>query len=220
MNTLTIIILAVIVVSAIIGHRKGFVKMLLSLFSLVITLYIASLVSPAISGLLKDGPLYDSVYDSTYDYVSTQLAGNSAATVDALLDNMQLPEIMKNYISNSEVVVNGAQSIAASVAAQITDIIFDALVFLLTFFAAMIIVKLIFAAINIITYLPGIHGINKTAGLIAGVAEGLLLVWIFFIVVSMLGSTEFALKIYAQINESAILQWLYNKNIIMNLLFG
>lgn len=219
MNILTIVVLAVIVLFGLIGHARGFIKMLLSIFSLVLTLYLSSVISPFISEALQKTALYDSVYESTYEYVNEKLVQSAADSMDSLLDELQLPESMKKYISENDKSLHAGNELAAQAASQITGLIFDGLMFLLTFLAAMVVVKLIFAAINIVSYLPIIHGINKTAGLLVGIIEGLLFVWIFFIVISLMGNSEFAADMYRQINESSVLTFLYNNNIIMNMLF-
>lgn len=219
MNTLTIIILLVIIVFGLIGHARGFVRMLLSVFSLALTLFLATVISPTISEALQKTNLYDSVYDSTYEYVNDKIIQTAADSTEGLLDELQLPKTLKDYIGSSQIIASTQQDIAREVASRITNVIFDVLVFLVTFLAAMVAVKLIFAAINIVTYLPIIHGANQIAGLFVGIAEGLIFVWIFFIVLGLMGNSEFAIDMYAQINESPILSFLYNNNVIMNALF-
>lgn len=219
MNILTIIILGIILVFALIGHARGFVRMLLSVLSLVVTLYVATLISPYVSEALQKTSLYDSVYDSSYEYVNTAMREAAADDIDSIMDEMHLPEGLKHNIANSEVVKNGTQEIAARIATKVTQMIFDALIFLVTFIVAMFAVKIIFAAIDIMTHIPIIHGMNQMVGAVVGAAEGILIVWLFFIVINLLGNSEFAVDMYRQINESRVLTFLYNNNAIMNLLF-
>lgn len=219
MNILTIIVLGIIIAFALIGHARGFVRMLLSVLSLVVTLYVASVISPYISEALQKTSLYDSMYESSYEYVNDAMGKAATDNVDDIIEELNLPEVLKIYIENSDVVKNGTQEIAGRIATKITQVIFDALIFLVTFAVAMIAVKIIFAAINIMTHLPIIHGMNQIVGAVVGAAEGVLVVWIFFIVINLMGNSEFAGDMYRQINESQILTFLYNNNAIMNLLF-
>lgn len=219
MNILTIIVLAVILVFGLIGHARGFVKMLLAIFSLALTLFLAVIISPAISEALQKTELYNSVYEGAYEYVNEKVVQSAANSMDGIMEELQLPDALKDYISSQEAVKNAGGNLVAEVAGRITKVIFDALVFLVTFIAALVIVKLIFAALNIMTHLPLIHGVNQIAGLIVGIAEGLIFVWIFFVVLGLMGSSEFALDMYQQINESSVLTFLYENNIIMKALF-
>lgn len=218
MNILTIVALGIICVFGFVGHAKGFVKMLLSMLTLVATLFIASIISPHISSALKETEMFDSAYEKTYEYVNEAVDKAMSNSSEAVMNELQLPDILKEKIINSDIVALGSEPIAVKIATQITSIIFDTVVFIVTFIAAFIVVKIIFSALNIVTRLPIIHGANQIVGLFVGIAEGVLVVWIFFVVISMMGSSEFATNMYAQINESSILSFLYNNNIIMNLL--
>lgn len=219
MNILTIIVLAIIIVFGMIGHAKGFVKMLLSVMSLVATLFLASIISPGISAKLQESELFDSVYDKTYEYVNEIIIETAADSIEDALDELQLPGALKDYIVAGERVNSAGEGIARLIATKLTSLIFDILVFMVTFIAAMVAVKLIFAALNIMTHLPIIHGANQIIGLFVGMAEGLIIVWIFFIVISLMGNSEFAVDMYKQINESEILTFLYNNNVILNFIF-
>lgn len=219
MNSLTIIALVVIGTFALIGHHRGFIRMLLSIISLALTLYLATLISPYISSYLQGSALYDSVYDGTYSYVSNVVNQSAANTMDGIMDELQLPEMMKKYVEAGISTMGNQIDVAAVISSRLAATIFDVLVFIVTFVAATIVVKLIIAALDIVSHLPVIHGLNQIAGLVAGIAEGLVFVWIFFVILGMMNGSDFAVNIYTQINESPILTALYNHNIIMNALF-
>ncbi len=112
MNTLTIIILLVIIVFGLIGHARGFVRMLLSVFSLALTLFLATVISPTISEALQKTNLYDSVYDSTYEYVNDKIIQTAADSTEGLLDELQLPKTLKDYIGSSQIIAGTQQDIA------------------------------------------------------------------------------------------------------------
>lgn len=219
MNALTIVILAIIAICGLIGYTKGFVKMLLSMLSLVVTLIVASLISPYISEALQQTPVFDSVYEKTFEYVNGAVGTAMNSSTEAIVNEMQLPDALKDYVINSEIVTAGSAPIANKIATQVAKIIFDTIVFGVTFIVALILVKIVFKMLNIITYLPLIHGANKLVGLVIGLAEGVIIVWVFFIAISMMGNSEFAANMYMQINDSAILSFLYNNNIILNSIF-
>lgn len=219
MNTLTIVAIGVIGIFALIGYAKGFVKMLLSVLSLVLTLYLASLISPGISEKLQESSMYDTVYNTTYEYINEKIIPVASESAESVMEELQLPDSLKKYIMSDEKINMTGEGVAKSIAAKLTGIIFDVMVFFITFIVAMIAVKIIFAAINVVTYLPIIHGANQLIGLLAGAAEGIIIVWIFFIVLGMMGNSEFAVDMYKQINESSVLTFLYENNFIMSFLF-
>ena len=61
---------------------------------------------------------------------------------------------------------------------------------------------------------------NLGAGVAVGALEGLVILWIVFIVITMLGSTGFGQNCLTMINESKILNFLYDSNILSKFLLG
>lgn len=219
MNTLTIIVLAILLIAAMIGLKKGAVKMLFSFFSLLLTIILATIISPIVSEKLQQTAVYDSVYQKTYQYVNERIMQAAADTMDEAMKELELPDIIQKVIKQEQHIEITQATVAVVISTKITKIIFDVLVFVITFIIASLLVKIIATALNIVAMLPVIHGANRLLGLGIGLLEGLLVVWIFFIVITMMGNSDFAVNMYKQINESPILTGLYNNNIIMNILF-
>lgn len=219
MNTLTIIVLAILLIAAMIGLKKGAVKMLFSFFSLLLTIILATIISPIVSEKLQQTAVYDSVYQKTYQYVNERIMQAAADTMDEAMKELELPDIIQKVIKQEQHIEITQATVAVVISTKITRIIFDVLVFVITFIIASLLVKIIATALNIVAMLPVIHGANRLLGLGIGLLEGLLVVWIFFIVITMMGNSDFAVNMFKQINESPILTGLYNNNIIMNILF-
>ena len=82
-----------------------------------------------------------------------------------------------------------------------------------------IILKAILIMLDIISKLPILHQVNILAGATAGAIEGLVLVWIGFIIITMLGSTTFGQEALGLINDNELLSYLYNNNILSKPIF-
>ena len=218
MNTFTIVILGIICLFALLGYHRGFLRMVLSVVSLAITIYVSVMISPTVSTYLQSTPLYDSVYQASYDYVEQTVAETTDHTITGMMDSLPFPKAMKESIIDSESVRDAGNNFASGIAKQLTIKIFDALVFVATFAIATIIVRLAITALNIMTYIPLIHGVNQILGILLGLGEGLLLIWIFFVLLGFFSNTEWAAVLYQQIAESPILSFLYNNNFIMSAL--
>ena len=79
--------------------------------------------------------------------------------------------------------------------------------------------QIIISIADIVSRLPLIKQINKTGGLLAGFLKGLIVVWVFFIAMTMFCETEFAKTVFAYINDNSFLAFLYNNNLILKLIF-
>ena len=82
------------------------------------------------------------------------------------------------------------------------------------FLIASIGVAILCFTLDIISKLPVLHQINTLSGALVGALEGLVLVWIGFIIFTMLGSTAFGQEALGLITESELLSYLYNNNIL------
>lgn len=101
------------------------------------------------------------------------------------------------------------------IGAYVTKIIMNIIAFLITFFLAGIIMKIIIYALAIMEELPVIHGMNRLAGGAAGVVMGLIIVWIVFLVITLMYESEIGVMCFEWIQESWILQILYSANPIL-----
>jgi uncharacterized membrane protein required for colicin V production len=62
--------------------------------------------------------------------------------------------------------------------------------------------------------LPGLNAVNKAAGLIFGLAEGIIIVWAACGIITVFAATEFGSTVISQIQENAILKYFYEHNLI------
>ena len=135
------------------------------------------------------------------------------------IEGSALPTFMKNAIlenNNSEIYKTlGVTSFTEYIATYIAQMAIKLLSFLVTFLLAIIIVRALMAAVDIIGELPVLGILNHIAGGILGIAGALLFVWIGFLVITVAYSTAFGKSCFDMIESSQILTFLYNKNILL-----
>ena len=64
--------------------------------------------------------------------------------------------------------------------------------------------------------LPLLKQANQLAGLALGAFQAVLIIWLFFAVVTIISGTEFGQSVFGYINSSKLLSFLYKNNIPMN----
>lgn len=109
----------------------------------------------------------------------------------------------------------GATSFPEYVGAYLAKIIVNIVAFLLTFLLVTLVVRIIMYALGIIGELPILHGINRLAGGVLGMGTGLVIVWVAFMVITLLYTTDIGKDCFVWIQESQLLSFLYNNNPIM-----
>ena len=79
-----------------------------------------------------------------------------------------------------------------------------------------VVVRIAMKMLGILNKLPVIGGVNRLAGALVGVGIGIVIVWILFIVVTLLYDTTFGKMCFETIESTPILRKLYDSNILMN----
>ena len=130
------------------------------------------------------------------------------------LEESNLPQFLKDaLLENYEEL--GVQTFAAYVASYISRMVIKILSFLVTFIVAVIIVRALMAAVDIIGELPVIGFFNHLGGVALGGVIALLIVWVGFLVLTLLYSTEAGKTCFDLIEQSEILTFLYEKNLLL-----
>jgi hypothetical protein len=57
-------------------------------------------------------------------------------------------------------------------------------------------------------------------GVIAGIAEGVIVIWFVFALISLIARTDYGTTLLSYIDNSRILTWLSDNNIIAHVLFN
>ncbi len=239
MNWLLLLALAIIGVCAFAGWRVGFVKSVFSLLSTITVVILTILLSPIVTNLLKSNDTISGTIQSKLENVidlsgvAENLSSEEEKDPTAFIDGLELPESIKKTIKNSladtmeekkedaaDFVGDKLNALEVYICELLTNIILNALGFFITFLLAAVGIAVLCFVLDIISKLPVLHQINTVAGIALGALEGLVLLWIVFIVITMLGSTGFGQACMAMISESKILSFLYDSNLLSKILLG
>lgn len=237
MNWLLILAVVIVAASAYLGWRRGFVKSVFSLTSTVLVILLTIIISPIVSNIMKQN---DSIADTIQEKLDlvinldTQVAGEEEELDPfSFIEDLELPnsmkETMKNVLSDNmddaseETQAHREEQIEALedyICSVLTNMIINAISVVVTFIVAALAVYITCNVLNVISKLPVLHQINALAGVAFGAAEGILLLWIFFVVITMFGTTEFGQRALALIGESEILSFLYDNNVLSRFITG
>lgn len=239
MNWLLLLALAIIGICAFAGWRAGFIKSIFSLLSTIAVIIITILVSPIVTNLLKNSDIISGTIQSKLEQVidlsgiAENLSAEEEKNPAAFIDGLELPDSIKETIKDSlaetmndnkeeaaEFVGDKLDTLELYICELLTNIILNALGFFITFLLAAAGLAVLCFVLDIISKLPGLHQINTLAGLALGALEGLVILWIVFVVITMLGSTSFGQTCMAMISESKILSFLYDSNVLSKILLG
>lgn len=239
MNWLLLLALAIIGVCAFAGWRMGFVKSVFSLLSTIAVIIITILVSPIVTNMLKSSETISGTISTKLEEVidlsgiAENLSSDEEKDPTAFIDGLNLPDSIKDTIKDSlsetmeekeaeatEFVGDKLDALEGYICDLLTNIILNALGFFITFLLAAAGIAVLCFVLDLLSKLPVLHQINTLAGIAMGALEGLVILWIVFIVITMLGSTDFGQTCMAMISESKILSFLYDSNVLSKILLG
>ena len=120
---------------------------------------------------------------------------------------------------------SGYASLAVSgfegyLAAFMANLVLRVLSYMITFVLAVLILKLLVMTLDIVAELPLLKGVNRVLGLLVGTAQGICVVWILFLIITVMGGTDAGSRILILISQDKVLSVFYDTNIFLKLLMG
>jgi uncharacterized membrane protein required for colicin V production len=220
MNWLLIVVVVVLAGYAIYGRQRGFIRTVFTLFSTILSLILTLSISPAISKeIQKNDKIMGMVTERVSEVINFSDLGNKITDQVNFIDKLPLPGSLRHTLVENNTAdvykAMGVKSFNDYISNSVSRIIINAAVFVIIMLIVTIALALLCEALNIISKLPLLNGLNKTAGLLAGLIHGIIVVWIGFIIITMFGSTSFGQDIFKLINENTFLSLIYNNNLLL-----
>lgn len=226
MNWISIAMILVCIITAISGYRRGFTKTVVSMISFLIIILLVSILNPLISGVVNQ---YTDLDEKTEQYcmeiLSERLEGETEPGRNeqiSLIENLPVPKQIKSELveNNNNVIyeILGATGFFDYIVSFLAKIILRAVVFLASVLLAWIIVKIVGLCINGVAHMPGISFFNRIAGFALGLVKGLLVIWIFFLIITICSGTALGGYLIGQIQQDPIAEIIYQKNPLVWLL--
>lgn len=143
---------------------------------------------------------------------------------ETAIKSADIPEIFKTMLlkNNTETMYKklGVTTFAQYVGAYLARMIINVVAFLITFIVVTLILRAIIFALDIVTELPVLGCLNRIAGAGLGLAIALVIVWVAFIVLTLLYTTKAGYNIYTMIQNDTWLKLIYDYNPLMKIAVG
>ena len=208
------------------GFRRGFIRKAVSAVSLVLTLVLVTYLTPQVTTFIQNNTsLHENLQEKCSElFLSGEYNEDVKTDQVLMIESMDLPENVKEMLlENNHTEAYDLLEVSGFhdyVGAYLANMIINALAYLLSFVIIWTAIRAILLALDIVTMLPILHGINKLAGAVLGVVYGVVLVWIAFLLVTILCNGDLGRQFFALICENPFLLFLYNQNLIMKIVFG
>ena len=142
----------------------------------------------------------------------------------SLIEKSNLPSFLKTALlenNNSEIYDElGVSKFPNYVAEYISRMVIKILSFLVTFVLTFVIVRALMVAVDIIGELPMLGFLNHCGGGVLGLGVALVIVWLLFLVLTLIYSTDVGKQCFELIEKSPVLTGLYQMNPLLTKLLS
>lgn len=206
-----VILILILAGICVLSYRRGFVATLLTIVSGIFSLIVVYALAGPVSGWLKNSGLFDGFQNSVRDSVAGKLDQTGGSLVRAL-NSIGLPGAWSDRVAAES--ASSSMSAANYAADQLTNILAGVLAIVLLFIFLQIVVRFFLKRIaKGINKIPIIGLVNRISGLFLGGLWGLLLVYLFSLLVSALAPT---VPLFASwLEQSAILTYMAQTPLFM-----
>ena len=138
-----------------------------------------------------------------------------------LIENLPLPEFLQDILldyNNEE----GYQGLGVSTFQDyLIGFIATGILNVAAFLASVLIVHLLLwlsiSALSILANLPVSRVVNRVAGLALGLLQAMLVLWLAFLILSLVSGTGIGMQLMKMVESSTWLNWLYQSNLFLKI---
>lgn len=203
MFVLDLILIALIVLGAISGHKKGLVGVVVGFASLILSIILAFAFQSVVSDALYDSGLGKKVKDVAQENMQNMLDNGES------IDNSFYGSIISSVTTEDEI---------SKAAEAVSRFVMKGLSFIVIFLIVRLICYILQMILNIVFNLPILSSINSMGGTAVGVLSILIKVWIILAIISFISPLPLFEGINAYIDNTFLVKLLYNNNLLVTII--
>ncbi len=212
-----LIIVGIIALCVIFGYKKGLTGSILKIISFILALIIAFVLYKPVASYIIENTDWDDNIEKT---IVEMLAGEVEEKGKIEQESTNLPDIIVNYINDAleQTVGKTKTEVLQETAVGIATTIINAGAFIAVLIIARILLIVVRLFAKFITDLPIIKQVDKTGGIIYGIVEGLVIIWVIVSIISFMSPVMEGSGIVEAINKSFLGGILYNNNLLLKII--
>lgn len=220
---LGIVVLAILAVVAYRGYKRGFIREVVSFFFVFLAIAVSWAINPYVNEFfMENTPVYEMVRESCKRFVLSgeKDEGENTGSQTGFIEDLELPELLQKGLeaNNTEEVYAylSVETFGEYVSEALARMIINGLSFAVSYMMASVILRLGTWILNVLAGLPVLNGANKLAGGMVGLVKGVLFIWIAFLALTVLCSTEIGRQGLSLIEKDPFLNVVYEYDIFVN----
>lgn len=231
-NFVLILVIVIFAACFYAGSRRGLVRTVFGLFSSIVVLLAGTVISPIISNQLRNNEKFFNAISSRIEKSIENYGKKEEKSKEAIDNKLYLPsnllisekavdEIVTDILKNEHIKKakeDIQKEVNHRVAIYLTGIVINSGTFILVYFILSAGLLVLGRVLNIISKLPVLNELNRMGGGIAGIFQGLVIVWLIFTLMMVFIGKPFVQEGMRQIEENVFLKLLYESNVIAKII--
>ena len=232
-----VIIIAILAICIGLGFKRGLTGSLLKIVSFILALIIAFVLFKPVSNFIIDNTNWDETLEQSIRqiFIEETMQENNIQEQNQNTENTQLsneqiqenektqsmPDVMINYINEAveNVGTEAKNAIVESTARNVATTIINIGVLIALFLVSRIVLIFIKGLTQLITKLPVIKQFDKLVGIIYGLLEALVIIYVILTILSLVSPLISNSGIIQAIENSFIGSVMYDNNLLLKLIF-
>ncbi len=209
---LDIIILALIVIGAFFGYKKGLIGILFSVIGMIAAIVLALILQTSVAKSLYSTSIGQGINTTIKDQINNLVKENLNNSDSAEEEKIDFYGILIDKVANEEEI--------QKVSDDVTMTILKGLSFVLIFFIVTLISYILQMILNVVFNLPILNSVNNIGGVIFGILKMLVKIYIVLAIIYFVSTVPFTKMVTDMIDSSMLTKFLYNNNIFVNIIVG
>lgn len=232
-----VIIIAILAICIGLGFKRGLTGSLLKIVSFILALIIAFVLFKPVSNFIIDNTNWDETLEQSIRqiFIEETMQENNIQEQNKNTENTQvsneqiqenektqsMPDVMINYINEAveNVGTEAKNAIVESTARNVATTIINIGVLIALFLVSRIVLIFIKGLTQLITKLPVIKQFDKLGGIIYGLLEALVIIYVILTILSLVSPLISNSGIIQAIENSFIGSVMYDNNLLLKLIF-
>ena len=217
---LDIVIIAIMALSIFLGYRKGLVKIAVKLCAFLIAIIVSIVFYKPVSNIIINNTLLDEKIESAIiENGSIKIEEDETQNEEQEKEqtNESFLENVQEYVD--ETITETQNELVRKAAKEISGRLINIIVIVGLFIITRLILILLVLISDVITNIPIIKQFNKIGGILYGIIRGLLLIYAALAIVSLVVSISGNSNILQTIESSVLTEFMYESNILLNIIF-
>ncbi len=232
MDMLFVAVLVILAGFGLHGYLRGMVRVLFSLVAVFLTIGLATAFTPCTAEFLREKtPVYHIIQEKCTEYIQewTVQNGKESENTDArseetVIFGQKIPREMQDFFEAGAAESAGQLLENTGIYEKLGDFVAEQVLqraaWTLSFFITLIVMIVLVRVLDLIAKLPVLDSINHIGGLAIGLLQGLIVVWILFLVIVLCQGNDWGRQMMQTIQENGFLRLLYDNNVIEQFIMG